>query len=299
MHAATYHNHPFQANSKRSADTVFAVLIAACAIAAALIMVLVAAFIFGESLPLIREIGISRFFLDQDWWPREQQYNLVPMLAASIFLTLGAVAIVTPLSIAFSVFCVFYAGKRIEMLLRRLVDISAAIPTVIYGFWGLLVIVPLIAMYAPPGASLLAGIVVLALMIFPTVTVITHSAIMAVPDSYISAGTALGLKRSALIYKVVLQSARPGILSAVVLGAARAIGETMVVLMVCGNIVQVPASMFDPVRTLTANIALEMPYAMDNHRASLYVSGLMVLLVVTCLTLLGEIYAHRQSRDEK
>jgi phosphate transport system permease protein len=299
MDALAYRDVPFHAAAGRRVDMTFVVLIAACAVVTSLVMLLIAVFLFNESIPILQEIGIVRFFTDEGWWPRDQQYNLMPMLTASLLLTFGALLIAAPVSIVFAVFCVFYASRRVASILRRLVDISAAIPTVIYGFWGLVTIVPLLGEYAPPGASLLAGILVLSLMIFPTITVLSHSAILAVPNSYLHAGAALGVCRFSLIRHVVLPSSRSGIVSAVILGAARAIGETMVVLMVCGNIVQAPSSLLDPVRALTANIALEMPYAMDNHRSSLYATGLIVLLVVTCLVLLSEIYAHRQNRGAK
>jgi phosphate transport system permease protein len=275
-------------------DKVLLALIVACAVLASLVIVLIALFLFKESFPLIGKIGAARFLTDDGWWPDAQQYNLVPMIAASLLLTLGSTLLATPLAIAFAIFMAFYAGPRMRKALRSLVDVSAAVPTIIYAFWGLMTVVPFINQFAGPGTSLLAGSLVLSLMIFPTITVLTHSAIAAVPGQYAYAGAALGIKRSSLIRHVVLPSARGGIIAAVILGAARAIGETMVVLVLCGNIVQLPRSAFDPVRALTANIALEMPYAMGDHRAALYVSGMIVLLVVTGLVLISELYAQRR-----
>ncbi len=274
-------------------DKVFFALILACAVLASLVIVLIALFLFKESFPLIQKIGAARFLTDDGWWPDAQQYNLVPMIAASLLLTIGSTLLATPLAIAFAIFMAFYCGPRMRQALRSLVDISAAVPTIIYAFWGLMTVVPFVNQFAGPGTSLLAGALVLALMIFPTITVLTHSAIAAVPGQYAYAGAALGIKRSALIRHVVLPSARSGIVAAIILGAARAIGETMVVLVLCGNVVQLPHSAFDPVRALTANIALEMPYAMGDHRAALYVSGMIVLLVVTGLVLLSELHAKR------
>jgi phosphate transport system permease protein len=274
-------------------DKVFFALILVCALVASLVIVFIALFLFKESFPLIQKIGVARFLTDDGWWPTSQQYNLVPMIAASLLLTLSSTLIATPVAIAFSIFMAFYARPRLRTALRSLVDISAAVPTIIYAFWGLLTVVPFVNGFAGPGTSLLAGSLVLSIMIFPTITVLSHSAIVAVPGHYFYAGAALGVQRSSLIRHIVLPSARGGIIAAAILGAARAIGETMVVLVLCGNIVQVPHSVFDPVRALTANIALEMPYAMGDHRAALYVSGMIVLLVVTGLVLVSEIYAKR------
>lgn len=275
-------------------DAVFFALISVCAVIASLVIVLITLFLFKESFPLVAKIGAARFFVDEGWWPDAQQYNLVPMIGASLLLTAGASLLATPLAIAFAVFMAFYAGARLRRAMRMLVDVSASVPTIIYAFWGLVTVVPFVGGFAGPGTSLLAGTLVLSLMIFPTIAVLTHSAITAVPAHYFTAGAALGVKRSALIRHIVLPSARAGIVAAAILGAARAIGETMVVLVLCGNIVQMPASVFDPVRALTANIALEMPYAMGDHRAALYVSGMIVLLVVTALVLVSELYAKRK-----
>lgn len=261
-----------------------------CLLAAsgALIVVLIAVFLLAESQALIAKDGLLRFVTDAGWWPRDGSFNMLPMVLASLFLTMGALALATPFSLAVATCTTFLGAPHWVTPLRMLVEASAAVPTVVYGLWGVTSIVPLINALAPPGASLLAGIVVVALMIFPTITLLAQAALRAVPPGYVQASTALGVSRSQTLLRVVLPAARPGIFSAMVLGAARAIGETMVVLMVCGNIVQVPTSVFQPVRTLTANIALEMPYAMGDHRASLFVVGLLTLLLVTCMVVAGE-----------
>jgi phosphate transport system permease protein len=295
MNAMTYRNTSHR--SWRRADLAFLSLIGGCAVVTSLVIVLITVFLFNESLPAIRDIGIGRFFVGDGWWPLEHEYNLTPMLISSLALTFGALLITAPIAVVYAIFCTYYASPRVSAIFRRLVDISSAVPTVVYGFWGLVVVVPFINDFVAPGTCLLAGMLVLSLMIFPTIAVFSHSAISAVPVSYLHAGTALGVKEFSLIWHVILPSARRGILAAMILGTARAIGETMVVLMVCGNVVQTPTSLLDPVRALTANIALEMPYAMGDHRSSLYVTGFIVLLVVTCLVLLSEIYGHRQSRE--
>lgn len=275
------------------------VFLASCvaAFAASSILALISLFLVSESWPFLSDVGFLRLLRDEEWAPKGGEFGLAPMLVSSVLLTAGALLLTTPFSLAFAVYCAFYSRRRVAACLLRLVDIAAGIPTVIYGFWGLVVVVPLINQMAPPGASILAGILVLSLMIFPTITVIAQAAIDAVPKTYFYASTALGVGRGATIRHVVFRQARSGVLAGMTLGAARAIGETIVVLMVCGNVVQMPSSLFDPVRTLTANIALEMQYAMGLHQAALYATGLTVLLVVACLVLLGGAYAQKQSRE--
>lgn len=280
--------------SNQRVDTIFLALISLCALIATLLIVLIAFFLFKESFPLIQKIGVLRFLTDDGWWPTSGEFNLAPMIVTSLVLMFSAVLIATPIAITFAIYMSFYAGPRLHRYLRVLVDVSASVPTILFAFWGLVKVVPLIAEFAGQGTSLLAGALVLALMIFPTITILTNSALSAVPNHYFVAGSALGIKRFSLIWHVAIPQARGGIIAAVILGAARAIGETMVVLVLCGNIVQMPSSIFDPVRTLTANIALEMPYAMGDHRASLYVSGMIVLLVVGALVLASELYAKRK-----
>lgn len=257
------------------------------AVAAATVLFIVA-FVINGSLPVLKHAGILGFVTDPSWHPTEKLYNLVPMLAGTLLVTLGSVLVATPLGIVSAIFCNHYAPPRLARVYRGMIEILAGIPSVVYGLWGLLVLVPLIASFEPPGASLLAGIAIVALMIVPTVTLIADSSIAAVPVEHLRGAAALGLTRVAILRRVVLPAARPGILTGVFLAGARAIGETMAVLMVCGNVVQVPGSVFDPVRTLTANIALEMAYAMDDHRAALFVTALALTAMIIALVLAAE-----------
>ncbi len=158
----------------------------------------------------------------------------------------------------------------------------------VFGFWGLVVLVPIIGRLHPPGPSLLAGILILAVMILPTVMLVTDSSLAALPPHYWQGAQALGLGTWATVRGVCLPAARSGVITAVMLATARALGETLAVLMVCGNVVQIPGQVFDPVRTLTANIALEMAYALEQHRAALFVSGLVLMMGVTILVLVSE-----------
>lgn len=281
--------------SKRR-EWLFWPVLSVLALMAVMIIVLIVTFLLLEGFPLIAQGGIIRFFTDEGWWPLEASFNMTPMLLASLYLTIGALVVATPLSLAIALVTTFKAPAGLAQLLRKLVELSAAVLTVVYGLWGVTLIVPILSMWNPPGASLLAGILVVALMIIPTITMLTQSALKTVPQAYIQGAAALGVSSSQILLRVVIPAASQGVFSAMVLGAARAIGETMVVLMVCGNIVQVPTSLFDPVRALTASIALEMPYAMGDHRTSLFVAGLVMLLLVSALVALGEWAGMRQRK---
>ena len=165
----------------------------------------------------------------------------------------------------------------------------AGIPSVVYGFWGLVVLVPMINRLHPPGTSLLAGIAILTLMILPTIALVADAAFAEIPQEYLLGAKAMGLSASGTILHIVIPTAKSGLLIGVILETGRAIGETMAVLMVCGNVVQTPDSIFDPIRTLTANIALEMAYALGNHRSALFVSGLLLLIMIIVLAIATEL----------
>jgi phosphate transport system permease protein len=199
---------------------------------------------------------------------------------------MGAVVIAGPVGVCSALFSQFYAPVWLRSCFRRIVALLNGIPSVVFGFWGLVVLVPLINQIQTPGQSLIAGILVLSLMVLPTIVLTADAALQSVPPRYLDAAAATGLGRSAVILNIALPSARDGILAGLVLAAARAIGETMAVVMVCGNIVQVPDSIFSPVRTITANIALEMGYAQAEHRSAMFVTGLALLMLVALLLLL-------------
>ena len=259
----------------------------AAAMAASGLLALIVLFLAREAWPALHRIGLARFFLDPAWHPAEGLYGLSPMLAASLAASAGALLLAAPLGVASALFCRFYAPPSIARLYRWAIILLAGIPSVALGFWGLTVIVPLIARFEPPGASLLAAILILTLMIVPTIALTTEAALAAIPGAYWRGAAALGLSREGAIRNVALPAARGGIAAGVLLAAARALGETMAVVMVSGNVVQTPTSLFDPVRTLTANIALEMAYATGDHRASLFVSGLALTALVLALAALA------------
>ncbi len=253
------------------------------------IALLIIVFLILESLPVLNHVGITRFFTDSSWNPTAGFYNLLPMLWGTLLAMVGSVLIATPIGILSAVFCQFYASPAVARLYRRLIELLAGIPSVVYGFWGLVVLVPLIGRMHPPGPSLLAGIAILTIMILPTIALVADASLAKVPASYLQGAAALGLSQWTTIRRIVFPAAKSGLFTGLILETGRAIGETMAILMVCGNVVQTPKRLFDPIRTLTANIALEMAYATGDHRSALFVSGLVLMGLIVLLVAVAEV----------
>lgn len=266
-------------------DRVTASVLSVAAAVAGGITFLIVAYLLLGSAPALRSVGALRFLTDPTWSPTAELYSLGPMIVGTGVVTAGAVLLATPLAVASAVFGRFYVRGALARAHRRILETLAGIPSVVYGLWGLMVLAPAIAHLGPPGQSALAGIAVLALMILPTVALVGDAALGAVAQEQLRAAAASGLSRWAVVRSIVLPAARPGIAVGVLLGTGRALGETMAVLMVTGNVVQVPDSLLAPVRTLTANIALEMAYATDAHLSALFVSGLALAGVTIGLVL--------------
>jgi len=260
------------------------------------LVLLIVAFLCKEAWDGLSRVGLGRFLTDPGWHPThetESEFSLVPMIAATLTTTIGAMLIAGPVGVLAAVFGRFYAGARVARVFRGLVELLAGIPSVVYGLWGLVTLVPIVYRIAPPGPSLCAGVLVLAMMIVPTVALLAQAALESVPAGHLEGAAALSLSRRTTILRVAFPSASSGLGIAVVLGTMRAIGETMAVLMVCGNIARVPKSLFDPVRTLTANIALELGYATRDHRSVLFVSGLALMLLIALLLTAQELLQRR------
>lgn len=270
---------------KPSADQSLQAVLLALTLLATSLIGLIVLFVFVQASPVLDGDVWGFFDPTQPWFPLEGQRGMLPMIVASVLTTVGAVGLALPFGIASALFAQYYGHPHLVRPYRWVVGLLAGVPSVVYGFWGLTVLVPLIATYQPPGASLIAGVLILALMILPTVALTAEAAFIAVPPATLQAAHALGMKKSAITLKVLLPAAKKGLIAGTILATARALGETMALLMVTGNVVQMPASIFDPVRTLTANIALEMAYAMGDHRASLFFSGLVLTALIITLTL--------------
>lgn len=266
----------------RTSRSLTTVLRAGALLSAGLLL-LIAVFLALKSGPFFLERGLSPLWQDAGWHPTEGRFNLLPMVAGSLLVTAGAIVLAAPAGLLLALFGRYYAPPGLARLYRGLMELLAGIPSVVYGFWGLLVLVPWINGIAPPGASVLAGCLVLALMVLPLGVLSADSAFQQVPQSWLNAADALALTRWGKLRRIAIPSALPGIIGGLTLQTGRALGETMAVLMVCGNVVQIPANIFEPTRTLTANIAMEMAYATGDHSRALFVGGLLLLLMTVLL----------------
>lgn len=262
-------------------------MLAIAALVSIALVLLIGAFLWHEAWAVLRGAGWQRFFENDGWHPAESHFGIMPMLWATLLMATGALALAGPLGLACALFIKFYSPEKLKKFFRRVIGLMAGIPSVVYGFWGLTVLVPLITKIAPPGASLLAGSLILAMMVLPTIALMCEAALASVPSGHLVGAAALGMTKKGTIIYVVLPAIKNGIIGAVLLATGRALGETMAVIMVAGNIVQIPTTIFDPVRVLTANIAMEMAYAVGDHRASLFVSGLILILLTGFLAVIS------------
>jgi phosphate transport system permease protein len=266
-------------------DVALRALLRTCAAGVALIMLLILAFITHASWALLHTP--TAWLATQRWQPLEQAYGLLPMLSASLLSSALAMIIVLPVGIILAIWGRFYAPPAAASAYRIFMGLMASIPSVVYGLWGLVVLVPIINRIAPPGASLLAGVLILALMILPILVLQADLALHDSAKKHLNPALALGVSTWAAVRRVLLPASLPQLVPAVLLQTGRALGETMAVLMVCGNVPQWPTSLFTPVRTLTANIALEMSYATGVHQTALFVSGWLLMLLVLALMLIA------------
>lgn len=241
--------------------------------------------VLSGSQPILAEVAPLRFLTDAAWHPTVEKYGLVPMLAGTALSALGAIALALPFAIGLAVALHYFLPHRLAGLLRGALFVAAATPSVIFGFWGLTRVVPAIGAWAPPGASLLAGAILLALMILPTTALLIDVALSKVPQPLVHGARALGASQPLICFGLALPVIRPAVISAALMGLGRALGETVVVVMVTGNRAELPASILDPVRTLTATVALEMGYAQPLHAAALFVCILLLFVIAAALAL--------------
>jgi phosphate transport system permease protein len=247
-------------------------------------LLLIALFIIKEGLPFLITYGLGDFLLSSDWQPQSGKFGILPMVAASLWVTMGAMIVGAPLGVAGAIFLSEFAPRPVMRVIKPTIELLAAIPSVVYGFIGVMVLAPLIrSSLGGPGLSLLAASIILGIMILPTIISISIDSILAVPQSYREGSLALGATVWQTIHMVTVRAARSGIIASIILGMGRAIGETMAVIMVAGNAVKIPRSALDSVRSLTANIALEMSYATGLHREALFATGVILFLVIITL----------------
>lgn len=293
-----------QSSAKRSAGRAeekgaeYLFLAAACV--SILLVALICGFLFANGIPAIMKIGTGAFLWGTKWKPGNAVFGILPMMVGSLCVTAGAILIGVPIGILTALYLSKFCPKRLYRVIKPAVDLLAGIPSVVYGFFGLVVIVPVIAALSAPfggkGKSMLTASILLGIMILPTIIGVAESALNAVPDSYYEGSLALGATHERSVFFVTLPAAKSGILAGVVLGIGRAVGETMAVIMVAGNQARMPKGMLQGVRTMTANIVLEMGYATDLHREALIATGVVLFGFILIINLT---FSYMKRRSEK
>lgn len=275
----------------------FIFMIAACT--SVLAVFLICLFLFANGIPAIAKIDPLKFLFGTTWKPSNDKFGIFPMIVASIYVTAGAIIVGVPIALFTSVFMARYCPKKIYRPLKSGIELMAGIPSIVYGFFGLILLVPLIRqIFGGTGTSMLAASLLLGMMILPTIIGPTESAIRSVPESYYEGSLALGATKERSIFCVMLPAAKSGILAAVVLGIGRAIGETMAVIMVAGNQARMPAGLLKGVRTLTANIVTEMGYATGLHREALIATAVVLFVFILIINLSLSLLNRRSEHAE-
>lgn len=255
-----------------------------CAFVSVLSVAAIMLYIFIKGVPAIAQIGAFNFIFGKVWNPTENLYGIYPMIAGTVYVTTGAIAIGIPVGILTAVFISEIAPPWLEGIITPGVELLAGIPSIVYGFFGLTVIVPFVSeKFGGPGNSLLSAIIILSIMILPTIINLTKISIQAVSKKYLEASFALGASKIETIFCVQIPTAKSGIMSAVVLAIGRATGETMAVILVAGNSPVIPKSISSSFRALTANIALEMSYASGLHQSALFATGVVLFCFIMLL----------------
>ena len=269
----------------------FARAIFICAACISILAVaLICVFLFANGVPGMAKIGVWDFLTGTKWKPGNDIYGILPMILGSVYVTAGALIIGVPAGLMTALFLSRFAGRRTAKLMKPAVELMAGIPSVVYGFFGLVVIVPLVRnLFGGSGSSLLSACLLLGMMILPTIITVSESALNAVPSSYYEGALALGATHERAVFSVVLPAAKSGVMAAIILGVGRAIGEAMAVVMVAGNRAVIPNSLIKGVRTLTSNIVMEMGYAADLHREALIATAVVLFVFILIINLLFSI----------
>lgn len=267
-------------------------LITACVSVVAVALICI--FLFVNGFPAMFEIGIGDFILGTKWKPGNDLYGIFPMILGSIYVTIGAIIIGVPIGILMAIFMSHFCPDKLHAVLKPIVDLLAGIPSIVYGFFGLVVLVPFVRNhFSGNGNSIVTASILLGIMILPTIIGVAESALRAVPQSYYEGALALGATHERSVFTVVLPAAKSAVMAGVVLGVGRAIGETMAVMMVAGNQARIPDSIFKGVRTMTANIVIEMGYAAGLHREALIATGVVLFVFILIINLSFSILKQR------
>ena len=269
---------------RKEAIMKFVFLLAACASIATVAMICL--FLFANGMPTIGKIGAADFFLGERWRPANDVYGILPMILGSLYVTLGAIVVGVPVGILTAVFMARFCPEKIYNVLKPSVELLAGIPSVVYGFFGLVVMVPFIREHiGGTGSSMLTASLLLGMMILPTLISVAEAALRAVPDSYYEGALALGAGHVRSVFFTVVPAAKSGIMAAIILGMGRAVGETMAVIMVAGNQARMPIGILEGVRTMTTNIVIEMGYAADLHRDALIATAVVLFVFILIINL--------------
>ncbi len=257
-------------------------LLAACV--SVILVMMICGFLFVKGLPTMLEIGIGDFLFGTKWKPGIDVYGILPMILGSIYVTAGALVIGVPIGILTAIFMAYYCHEKIYGILKPAVELLAGIPSVVYGFFGLVVLVPFMRdNLGGTGLSMLTASILLGMMILPTVISVAEAALRAVPESYYEGALALGADHTRSVFSIIVPAAKSGIFAAIILGIGRAIGETMAVIMVAGNQARIPQGLLEGVRTMTANIVIEMGYAADLHRDALIATAVVLFVFIVII----------------
>ena len=257
---------------------------------------LISYFIFQAGVPLIAKVGLWQFLSGTEWDPtaKTPKFGILPMIVGSLWVTFGSLVLGVPLGLAVAIFMVELAPPRLAVLMRPAIQLLAGIPSVIYGFIGLTLLAPIVrSSFGGPGLSVLTGAIILGFMILPSIIAISEDAMRAVPTAVREGAVALGSTHWQVITGVIVPTARSGIIAGVILGMGRALGETMAVIMMIGNSLQLPASPLEPATTLTSNIGLEMAYASGQHREALFATGVVLFIFIMILNGLATAFVRR------
>ncbi len=272
---------------KHTKEKVMKLVFAAAASVSLLALALICLFLFANGIPAVKEIGILEFLGGEKWKPSNGYYGIFPFIVGSIYVTAGALIIGVPIGLLCAVYLARFCPPKLYKILKPAVELLAGIPSVVYGFFGLIVLVPFIRdEFGGMGTSMLAACILLGVMILPTIITVSESAIRAVPESYYEGGLALGATHERSVFFTTVPAAKSGILAGVILGVGRAIGETMAVVMVAGNQPRMPAGLLKGIRTMTANIVIEMGYAADLHREALIATAVVLFVFILLINLL-------------
>ena len=260
-------------------------LIAACASIVAVILICV--YMFGNGIPAMQKIGFKEFLTGTEWKPNNEIFGILPIIIGSIYVTIGAIIIGVPIGILCATYMAKFCPPKIHKILKPAIDLLAGIPSIVYGFFGLMVIVPIIQdVFGTGGKGILTASIMLGIMILPTIISVSESNIRAVPDAYYEGALALGATHERSVFFTVIPAAKSGITAAVILGVGRAIGETLAVSVIVGNSPVIPESVLDMARTMTTNIVLEMGYAEGLHREALIATAVVLFVFILIINLL-------------